>query len=578
MLTPDQLGAAGDAAAERAARAVDVLVSLLSAKVAEAVGAGDLAAALLGSGRVPQAVLRALGADPLLGRAYASGAARTALRESARSDALAAGVEPDYSGLTAAAVEVADGLAEVERRCNLSMAEDARASYLAIVSDLVPRAARSELSREAAVAEGVRRMAERGVRVVEYSSGRRDRPEVVMRRHVQTLLKQASTDYTADLCRRVGVRLVEVDSHVGARPSHRLWQGRAYGLDGPVEVGGVRYPGLAESGAADGLHEPNCRHSMAPYVPGRARRWSETPDEDAGHDPEAYYGATQRQRANERAIRDAKREAAALRAEGLDDAAARIKLGRAQAAQRRLLAEYPALKRRPERERAFDAKGRQVEIRPLSKVPEPFAAERFMPGKAKGTEFDVIRKRVNGKAYMAKYLNGVHEGGIEVPKRASRQLYFESRRMLREMDGTAGERLVAVSWTAGKTVADNYGMAVVDFAADFTDRQKASLKEVEGGVVLLHNHPSSSRPSPADIYSAARPEVRRSIVACHDGTVYELTVEANEATLRRAYEAIYQQVLAEDPMESDRNRVESNAIDRFYKVGEARRWLRLRKL
>ena len=342
-------------------------MSLLSAKVAEAVGAGDLSAALLGSGRVPEIVLRALGANPLLGRSYASTSARKALYESARSDALAVGAKPDYSGLTASAVELARSLGEVERRCNLSMAEDARASYLAIVSDLVPRAARSEISREAAVAEGVRRMAERGVRVVEYSSGRRDRPEVVMRRHVQTLLKQASTDYTADLCRRVGVRLVEVDSHVGARPSHRLWQGRVYGLDGPVEVGGVRYPGLAESGAADGLHEPNCRHSMAPYVPGRARRWSETPDEDAGHDPEAYYGATQRQRANERAIRDAKREAAALRAEGLDDAAARLRLGRAQAAQRRLLAEYPALKRRPERERAFDSKGRQIGARPLNR-------------------------------------------------------------------------------------------------------------------------------------------------------------------------------------------------------------------
>ena len=212
-----------------------------------------------------------------------------------------------------------------------------------------------------------------------------------MRRHLQTLLKRASTDYTADLCQRVGVRLVEVDSHVGARPSHRRWQGRVYGLDGPVEVGGVRYPGLAESGAADGLREPNCLHSMAPYVPGTERSWSPTPDGDAGLDPERTYRALQAQRANERKIRAAKREAAALRETGADDAAARLRLGRAQAAQRKLLKENPGLLRRPERERAYGKGGAPVAVQPLARSP-----------KAVRTAIDEARERIKAKGASAR--------------------------------------------------------------------------------------------------------------------------------------------------------------------------------
>ena len=159
-----------------------------------------------------------------------------------------------------------------------------------------------------------------------------------------------------------------------------------------VEASSVFRRGTSlKSGALAGLREPNCRHSLAPYAPGRARRWSETPDEDAGHDPEGYYEATQAQRANERAIRAAKREAAALRAEGLDDAAARMRLARAPAAQRRLLAGHPTLARRPGRERAYGADGRQLDVRPLERSP-----------KSVRDALDEARERIRAKGASAR--------------------------------------------------------------------------------------------------------------------------------------------------------------------------------
>lgn len=116
---------------------------------------------------------------------------------------------------------------------------------------------------------------------------------------------------------------------------------------------------------ANSIVTHNCRHSFGPWLHWQKPPYSHTPDEDAGLDPDEAYKATQAQRDNERAIRQAKLEADALREAGQDDAAARLKLGRAQASQRKLLADHRWLKRRPERETAYGKGGRAVSVRPL---------------------------------------------------------------------------------------------------------------------------------------------------------------------------------------------------------------------
>ena len=393
MLSPDELGELGKGEAGAARVLADRALELVVARLAESVAPADLARAVADSGQIPALVLSALGGSAGKGALSAAGEVHRALSESARRDVAALGsMAPESAPRMPSTREaLASLIGDFARRRNLSMAADARESYREIVSDVIPRVNAGLLGREQAVAEAVRRMAERGICSVDYASGRREQPDVAVRRHIQTLAKRQATEYTESLCRRAGIRLVEVDSHVGARPSHRRWQGRVYGLDGPVEVGGVRYPGLAESGAADGLREPNCLHSMAPYVPGAERRWSPTPDGDAGLDPERAYRALQAQRANERKIRAAKREAAALREAGADDTAARLRLGRAQAAQRRLLKENPGLVRRPERERAYGKGGGPVAVQPLSRSP-----------KTVRTAIDEARERIKAKGASAR--------------------------------------------------------------------------------------------------------------------------------------------------------------------------------
>lgn len=387
MLTPSQLAAVAADLATRAARTADALTEAMAGYLADSRALdGDLQGALRTSGGLATRLLRRVselspGTESMVRRAVVA-----ALSASQRDDMRAAGLavaalsEREQRQLGNAAEAVVSQVARLARRDNLAMVEDARRSYVGVVSRLVPQVASGTMSRERAVSEACRMLADRGVCVVDYASGRRERPDVAMRRHMTTQVGQVAAQRTMESCERLGVQLVEVSSHTGARPSHREWQGRVFSLHGDVTIGGVTYRDLRKAtgyGGVDGLCGVNCRHSFAPYVPGRPRRWSETPDRDEGLDPDETYRLTQRQRALEREVRAAKREAAADRAAGVDDTDARLRLGRAQRELRDLVKDNPkALVRQPDRERAYDREGSQVAVRGLTTDPRVAERER----------------------------------------------------------------------------------------------------------------------------------------------------------------------------------------------------------
>lgn len=115
---------------------------------------------------------------------------------------------------------------------------------------------------------------------------------------------------------------------------------------------------------ADGIGGANCRHSYAAYFPGMKRAYRPNPRHPSGVSNEEAYGLTQRQRALERRIREAKRELRGAQMlyeadpklgnlAGVADAKERLK--KRQAAMRKLVAENPkVLQRSPRREWAGD--------------------------------------------------------------------------------------------------------------------------------------------------------------------------------------------------------------------------------
>lgn len=162
---------------------------------------------------------------------------------------------------------------------------------------------------EQAVFDAVKKLGADGLKCVKYESGHTDQLDVAVRRAVVTGIGKTCCDMQLDLAKEMDCQLVEVTSHLGARPSHAEWQGQIYSL----VKGHPKYPYFYDAtgyGTGDGLGGWNCRHSFFPYFEGLSLA-ANAPDFSKEENAEVYAN-TQNQRAYERAVRKSKRELAAL--------------------------------------------------------------------------------------------------------------------------------------------------------------------------------------------------------------------------------------------------------------------------
>ena len=191
-----------------------------------------------------------------------------------------------------------------------------------------------------AIKNAISDLGKAGIGSIEYKSGRIDNIEVAVRRAVVTGANQTAAKTQEVLADELGVDLVEVTAHGGARPSHAKWQGQVFSRNGKVTIDGVTYEDLKTAtgyGRADGLCGVNCRHNFHPYVHGTSRAYSEKDlkaldEKKIKYNGEEYseYEASQIQRKIEREIRAAKRTVEALEAGGQDASAERKALRESQ--------------------------------------------------------------------------------------------------------------------------------------------------------------------------------------------------------------------------------------------------------
>lgn len=160
-----------------------------------------------------------------------------------------------------------------------------------------------------AIYAAVKELTEKGITRVEYPKGHKDNIDVCVRRAVLSSVNKSCCDIQLDLAKEVGSRYVEVSSHIGACPSHAEWQGQIYCL----ERGDPKYPYFYDAtgyGTGEGLGGWNCRHNFFPYFEGIDTPYH-SPDFSKTENNE-YYALTQKQRGYERAVRESKRQLAAL--------------------------------------------------------------------------------------------------------------------------------------------------------------------------------------------------------------------------------------------------------------------------
>ena len=479
-------------------------------------------------------------------------------------------------------------ICEMLERDNVDLMNGARDAFFRETSRAVAEVGAGWTSIDEAMLRATRRLARNGIDMIQYrdpTTGNktvRNHVDVAVRRHVRTQLQQACAERTMQVCQRTGCGFVEVSSHYGARPSHQEWEGRVYSLKGRVTVDGVTYEDFGEgtgyygtgpyAALGDRLCGVNCRHHWGPWFPGMPRAYHPNPKHPSGKTNEEIYELTQRQRALERELRATKRElSAALQAyasnPNLKNQAAanqlKARLKTLNDRMKKLVADNrDVITRQPNREYAGDM--------PRVSVPSEAEEHKVITGRAAGTDFDVIRRAVNGQAYREKF------DKLSVPKKAGRTLYYETSEILRDCDGTAHERLAAVSWRSGRLVTDTMSQPAHDYRSNFNEEQREKVAGTPGGCILLHNHPGSSRPSWADIRSSSQDWVRASVVACHDGTIYELV--CNDQTVIRAYDIIRTDVMASMPEVTDSLKIDDIATERLYKENKRAKWFRLRKI
>ena len=184
---------------------------------------------------------------------------------------------------------------------NSQLAEALDLAYLKVTS--------GAFTPDQAVFDAVKKLGADGLKAVKYPSGHTDQLDVAVRRAIVTAVGKTCGDMQLDLAKEMDSRLVEVDSHLGARPSHAEWQGQVYSLD----KDDPKYPYFYDAtgyGTGEGLCGWNCRHSFYPYFEGLSERAS-VPDFTKEENARVYED-TQKQRSYERAIRKSKRELAAL--------------------------------------------------------------------------------------------------------------------------------------------------------------------------------------------------------------------------------------------------------------------------
>lgn len=213
--------------------------------------------------------------------------------------------------------------------------------YLAVQSGLMDYNRAYELA--------LKELAREGVEVVQYQTGAKRKIDSAVRTSVRTGINK-----TAAKCQELnfdimGGNLVEVTSHLGARPDHQEWQGKIYWKR--FEVKPYRnFESATGYGTGAGLAGWNCRHSFFPYFKGLSNKVF-TPYRKTENNE--LYELTQKQRYFERQIREWDKRNKVAIAGTVDNSTEKAKLTMWRGKLKQLLADNPELKRQYAREKAI---------------------------------------------------------------------------------------------------------------------------------------------------------------------------------------------------------------------------------
>lgn len=209
-----------------------------------------------------------------------------------------------------------------------------RQDVLDVMGKGAAKAVSGQMSLQEATRKTIRELAQKGIPAFVDKRGREWSPEAYVMMDMRSTLANTARAAQDTRCDEYGIQLIEVSSHMGARPLCAPYQGRIFSRDGSKGVttdgagGKIYYTPLSETsyGQPAGLFGINCGHVQYPFVPGiNFQRYFPYPKEEN----DKRYREFQQQRAMERNIRAAKRECMMLQetgdTEGLQKASLRLR-------------------------------------------------------------------------------------------------------------------------------------------------------------------------------------------------------------------------------------------------------------
>lgn len=256
------------------------------------------------------------------------------------------------------------------------------------------QASSGAFSADVVVDEAVSSLAKEGLTWIDYKSGVHRRLDTTIRTAVRTAANQTAAKCQEKNMDDLGANLVEVTSHLGARPDHALWQGKIYYRKEPHG----NYSNFYEAtgyGSVSGLCGVNCRHSFYPFFSGISTK---TFEQFNSKENLELYDKQQQQRNNERHIREWKRRRDVKKAAGLDVSKEKAKVSYWNKRNKELIASDSRLKRNYGREKSYIKSDKKV---PQIKIAKPGEEKSLKKYKSK----EIIEIAVKNETIINKYLS-----------------------------------------------------------------------------------------------------------------------------------------------------------------------------
>ncbi len=370
---------------------------------------------------------------------------------------------------------------DISNLCNTT-AQTARKKLLESLNSAYMMSQSGAFGNDVIVDTVVSKLARDGLEWIDYESGTHRRLDSVVRAAVRTAANQTAAKCQEKNMDDLECNLVETSAHMGARPSHAEWQGQIFYRNKPYKDYSNFYDATGY-GTAGGLCGVNCRHSYFPFFEGISTPSFEKIDTEEN---KRLYELQQKQRYNERKIREWKRKRDVKEAAGLDTTKEKAKVREWNKRNKELISSDSRLKRNYGREKIY-------EFIKNNKLKEFYATD----------DKDVKIKVRKG------------ENNLKKQQYESAVVYDQKGNVILKKDGSQHE---------------------VEFTLD-------ELKKMKNTIVT-HNHPQNTTFSPADIYMLKNWELQE-VRAAIDKGAYILRMNESIVKLpefeifNKEYEKLY---------------------------------------